>query len=367
MTQIVCISRELWDAESSRINNLLNGFPEVELLYFEPAQPIFSKLRRPREGTKVSESTFVFTLPHNIPSGEEAFIRIRQLSRANAACIRRCMQEHSFDNPILWLCCPDAVELVFALTECGGIVYDCDREWPSHYGEWEAALSDKADVVLAASSYLHEHLLQYNDNVALIPNGVDIDLFSQSALSYASAPADLARVFSPIFGFLGTVGDFTQLAPVYHAATTHPDWNFVFVGACSPRNSGYSSLRKLKNVFFLGEKSRASLPRYLAGFDVCFTLMDDREPNPLVLPVQVYQYLSSGKPVVAMSGGRLEAFYADVINFAHFDVEFTTACEAALEENSRQLRAKRIQYGKEASWKARSHLLHQIFEANGFA
>ncbi len=365
--QIVCISYTLWD-RSVRFRMLTQTIPNAEILFFEPAQPLLSKYRRPREGAKTAPNVTAFTLPASVPSGEEGAARIAQRSRKNAAYIRRCMLEHAFDEPVLWLTCPDQAGLIYELSEARGLVYDCDRDWQGFPYDWEAALAEEADVVAAAAPSIQNRLRQFSGNVVMLPNGVDYPLFSQAAGTFPSLPTDLQRVFSPIFGYLGEVDDFTQLSPVYRAASQHPEWNFVFVGPCSRRNPGFSQLNRLTNVFFLGEKSLSTQPRYLSGFDVCFSLVSEQMEDPAVAPEQLYQYLASGKPIVMMTGGKLDDFYREVVSAAHFDAEFVVSCEALLEEEHAQGHAAlRIHYAEGADWQQRSRQLYQILDANGLS
>ncbi|MCD7886073.1 MAG: hypothetical protein LUG44_00405 [Clostridiales bacterium] len=366
MPQIICVSPHPWGQGPNRVGNLVRWLPQAEVLFFEPAQSRLSSLRRPREGGRVAKQVLAFTLPTGVPANEEAPARIARRSRQNAAFIRQCMAEHDFDRPVLWLRCPDQVELAFLLPECGGLIYDCDQDWSRLPPEWEATLAGEADVVFAASEQLQEHLSQYSDNVALLPNGVDYPLFSQAAASYPTVPADLSRIPQPVFGYLGRVDDFTQLGPAYQAAAAHPEWSFVFVGPFSRQNPGCSAMRRQKNVFLLGEKSLPSLPRYLAGFDVCFTLLDERDPAPPLASEQLYQYLASGKPTVTMLSGDSEPFYGDVVYTAHFDIEFISACALALEEDGDAFARRRTAYAAAADWRLRGDYLEQMFDANGF-
>lgn len=366
--QIVCVSYDLWDEGSSscRIKNLVKGLSDIEMLFFEPPSPLLSHKRKPKEGLPVSSAVTAYTLPSAIPSGEDAGSRIIQRSRKNAAFILRRMKEHGFENPILWLRCPDQVELIYELGSVSGIVYDCDQNWSALPRDWEATIAVESDVVLAASPLLHDKLREYNENVALIPNGLDYESFAAAAKWYPTHPADLNLILGSVFGFIGKVDDFTQLSPVLHAATAHPEWSFVFIGPFSKQNILYRKIKRLKNVYLFGEKSVSSLPRYLAGFDVCFSLLNDKDTDPVLVSEQLYRYMASGKPIVAMSGGALDSFYPDVIYPAHFDLEFTEACTYALEEGGMGQAQRRVQYSREADWSNRSARLWEVFGTNGF-
>lgn len=367
MPQFICVSYERWDDGTQRIHHLFEGIPNLSMLYFEPAQPLLSRLRRPAEGTNVAEGVMAYTLPSSIPTTEEARVRITKRSRKNAAFIRRIMQENGFESPVLWLRSPDQVELLYEL-HLSRVVYDCDRTWREYPPEWEYTLVQEAGLVLCAGPVLHDRMRMYNDNAVFLPNGVDLARFRHAGEPLELLPADLEKLAQKghILGYLGDVGDFTQLTPVLHAAAEHPDWSFVFVGKTAPNNPDVHRCRRKKNIHFLGEKSPVSLQRYLAGFDLCISLSDDRQPDPAVVPEQLYRYLASGKPIIATSKGQLSVNYPDVIFYAADAEEFTASCELALEREPLHAARQRMDYAVEAQWPRRQAHLRELLRANGF-
>lgn len=366
LSQIICISYERWEDGAQRIKNLFSELPNVSILYFEPAQPLLSKLRRPGEGTVVAKGITAYTLPCAVPTNEDAQIRLVQRSKKNAAFIRRVIQENGFENPVLWLRSPDQVELMYALRS-GAVVYDCDRDWAELPPEWEETIVKEAGLVLSAAPILHDRMRILNDNAVLLPNGVDLSLFQHAHERPETFPADIQqfRNGKPMVGFLGSIGDFTQLAPILHTAQVHPDWNFVFVGEVAKNNLNLRRCRSLPNVHFLGEKAPVSQECYLAAFDLCVSLLDERAPDPVLVSEQLYQYLASGKPIIAMSGRFLEVNYPDTIFYAHTDEEFAASCELALEQEVQKAAFQRILYASEADWKLRRALLRHLLKTNG--
>lgn len=364
--QIVCISCTLWE-RSVRFQRLTAALDGAEVLFFEPEQPLFSKLRRPREGLRLNHAVTAYTLPASVPPGEEGPSQINQRSRRNAVFVRRCLQEQGWNMPVLWLTCPDQAGLLYELSESvRGVIYDCHRDWMGFPYDWEAAVAEESDVILAASPLLQERLSPFSGSVALLPNGVDYEHFSQAAEGFPALPVDLERLGAPVIGFLGEVDGFTLLAPVYLAAEAHPDWSFVFVGPCSRRNPDFTRLNRLENVHFLGEKSPSTLSRYLSGFDVCFSLLSERDRNPSVVPEQIYQYLSSGKPTILFSGGLLDDFQPELVKAAHFDYEFSVLCETMLEvEADPVLRVERMAFARESDWQVRGQQLRELLAASG--
>lgn len=365
--QIVCISYAVWE-RAERFQRLIEGLEGVQVLFFEPEQPLLSKLRRPREGFRVSDHVTAYTLPASVPAGEEGSVRITQRSRRNAAFVQSCMEEQGFEHPLLWLTCPDQAGLLYEFNGDRGVVYDCDRDWQGFPYDWEAALTEEADVVLAASPELKKRLSPLSDRVALLPNGVDFADFARAADGFPSLPADLHRIPSPVLGTLGEVTGFTMLSPVLLSAQSHPNWSFVFVGPFSKRNPLYARLSRMDNVHFLGEKSPSTLSRYLSGFEVCFSLLSERRPNPNVISEELYRYLAAGKPVAMLSGGALDELdkNEDLVTACHFDYEFSVTLEGLLElEPDPQRRRRQMDYARQADWGLRQRQLRELLSAGG--
>ena len=84
---------------------------------------------------------------------------------------------------------------------------------------WESDLALAADVVFAASQGLIDHLSPCNDNIALLPNGVNHPMFTRPP---AELPPELRGLSSPILGYTGTLWRDLDLAPVLYAAQAMP-------------------------------------------------------------------------------------------------------------------------------------------------
>lgn len=363
MHQIVCVSCTRWEEAPRRFSHLTKGLSDTEILFFEPAQSLFSGLRRPREGKRIAENVVAFTLPNAVAWSEDALPKADRFTGRNARYILNCMADNGFVRPLLWLCCPNGAGLADFIPH-SGLIYDCDRPWPDLPEVWEASLCQDADIVFAATPSLQTYLTQFSANVVLLPNGADYNLFCSAARPLSSYPADIASLPGPIFGYLGTVDDFTMADCILYAANNSPDWTFVFVGPFSKTNPSYAALKHLSNVHILGPKSRATLPRYLSRFDVCVELCNERDFNPELVSERIYQYLATGRPIVAFRPKQQTAF-GDVIYDASFDIEFLTSCRLALGDRAADIAALRQTYAKEASWSNRTKTLWHILDASG--
>lgn len=131
-----------------------------------------------------------------------------------------------------------------------------------------------------------------------------------------------------------------DLSPLLRAAAELPQCSFVLVGQIE----GSAQLRRLSalpNVHLLGPKAPVELPDYLCRFDVCLNLLSGRELPTDIIPSRIYEYLSTGNPIVSMIGsGQIEHF-PDVIYGAHTAREFSQLCASALTEVGSWTRCRR--------------------------
>lgn len=359
LAQMICISYLPWQVPPFRTQRLLTHLPNMEILFFAPAdgQAI------PAEGLHVQPNFTVYALPDSLFSQD---LRPRAIRRA-IEIINHQIENNGFDEPLLWACTP-VVALLLEEIPYHGLVYDCDRFWQHLPIKLESNLAYQSDLILVASQGLAERLSLCNDNIALIPFGVDYTLFSAMDQIRLPIPADFEAIctLGPVFGYLGTVDARLNLNPVLSAAAAHKDWQFVFLGNCSPRNPYLEDAELLDNVHFLGNRPQALLPDYLAQFDVCFDLVHSTNPEDDVLPSRIYTYLLTGKPMVTLHLRLANPIFPDVVHNADTTAEFISKCKKALREHNNWARGRRKRYGAAADWVNRYQKTIQLLDLNGF-
>ena len=355
MKQILCLAPEPWSHVPTRTQQLMTRLKDAKILYLEPPGRDW---RNP--GRKVRPGLTVYTLPP-VPEAEEdqrfrrAF-RARKLSRY----ILKLMDRHRFREPLLWCTSPDQVDLLASIPH-QGLVYDCHQDWLDFPLEWESDLVLEADVVFAASSGLVDHLSPCSDNIALIPNGVSFPMFTRPD---AECPPSLRRIAGPVLGFTGTLWSDLDLAPVIQAARAMPKCTFVFVGR-QEYNPMLPALERLPNVILEGPQLQVDIPDYLSRFDVCLHLLRKAEFRGDIVPNRIYEYLASGKPIVAMFYPDQIEHFPDVIYAARSPGEFVRLCMRALEEPEGWLSQRRRDHAAASAWSCRADDVIQILSANG--
>ena len=239
----------------------------------------------------------------------------------------------------------------------GTLIFDCMDD---HAGfsnnaievvKRETKLMEKADLVIASSTKLYEKAAMFNENVLLVRNGTDFDMFH-----HLSPNGKLEAVRRPIIGYHGAISEWFDPDIVARCAERHPEWSFVLIG--STMGCDVNGLRRLQNVHLLGEMPYRDLPGYLYYFDVCMIPFRVCELTLATNPVKFYEYLSSGRPVVSVRLPEMEQ-YADVCYLYEWEEEFDKAIVTALAENDEALRARRIELARNSSWD------HRFQEING--
>lgn len=234
------------------------------------------------------------------------------------------------------------------------LVYDCMDE---HGGfstvgpemlACEEALVAEADLVAATARPLLEKVSQARRTL-LLPNAADFDHF------YVARSAERTNAERrPVIGYYGAIAEWFDAELVAEAARKRPEWRFILIG--STFGADLRSLEGLANVELLGERPYDELPTYLATFDVALIPFLRNELTHATNPVKFYEYLSAGKPVVAVSLPELEPYH-DLFYPVHARDEFVPAIEAALAERNPALEEARIALARSETWDSRQSTL----------
>ena len=232
--------------------------------------------------------------------------------------------------------------------------YDCMDEWNTfkNVGERflikEKELVEAADLVTVTAEVLFSKWEKTAKHCLTVRNACDYEHFSKTGKSNL-----LSDVKKPIVGFFGGIADWVDVDLVAYAATQRKEWSFVLLGDVY---TDVSAIEKLPNVFLLGSKPYEEMPAYLHQFDVCTIPFKKNKVTEAADPVKLYEYLSSGKPVVARD---LEAIreYVDVIYLFESKEAFVTSIEKGLAESDPEIREKRKSLAASNTWHVRTEVM----------
>lgn len=357
MKQYIVLSHTPWSSAPTRTQQLVTRLGEAQVLFFQPAAGPEDKSWK-NGGKLVRPDVTLYTLPPEGALSERHSFFQKQSLRRQASFVDKQIARHKFREPVLWLTCPDQLPFLdyFAYR---GLVYDCDRFWPSDLDDRESELAMSADVIFAASPLLKRRLSPCSSNVALLPNGVNYPMFCRKDVEL---PADLAQMMRPILGWEGSVDHRLDLSPVLAAASRHPEWTLVLLGPIEDCPA-VRQLATHSNVVFLGPRPTVDLPDYLAQFQVLLNLRRMEEADSDVIPSRIYEYLSTGRPVVSLLFPDEVEEFPDVIYGAHDPDEFVRLCEQALAEDPSWVSPRRRDYGAASAWSRRAEEVRRILSS----
>jgi len=246
------------------------------------------------------------------------------------------------------------------------LVYDCLDEH-SGFGthgpgtaEDERRLIAGADLVLATSARLLERIRAIRGDAMRLPNAGDAERFS-SLPPRASSP--LAALPRPVIGYYGAISSWFDAEAVAIAAARHPAWTFALVG--DTRGLAPDAIKALEarpNVSLHGEVPYAELPSWVAGFDVC-TIPFRRTPlTEATNPVKLYEYLATGKSIVARRLPELEPF-ADAAVLYDRAEELGPALERALAQTGEGAPRRRRELARANTWETRYGALRERLDS----
>ena len=357
MKQILCLSYSPWQARASRTQQLLTRLTDAQILFFEPAPPKGEPM--PEQGRRVRAHITVYTLPASLPDPRDhPLLQRRRLDKA-ANFIQQVMDRRHVQEPVLWCTSPVHAWFLDRLAYRGA-VYDCHRFWDEDFLTLERDLASHAEVIFAASPGLIRHLSSWNDNIALLPNGVNPLLFTQQEHAVPPAMQDLPG--RTILGRAGSVTARVDLEPLLYAARRRPEWTFVLMGRATKQAA--QQLWGQDNIILLGQVNPLDLPDHLCRCDLLFDLFRQDRAGSDVIPSVVYEYLAAGKPVVRVADPKVEDALPQLIHTAYDGEGFLRACREALSD-APAAAGRRQAFAQQSAWAGRAAQVSAIFEATG--
>ncbi|MFM2151756.1 MAG: hypothetical protein RL199_191 [Pseudomonadota bacterium] len=336
---IIYVGPDAWDNVEKRPHHLVRRLAKTRrVLWLNPglvqevprfiAEPV--KLLRTGKGwfsTERGRTRLLWTPPDApnvrvlsvlapLPFGGRHPVAHELNTLAVAAQVRLAMAAWGLRDPIVVASHPKAGLLArrLGLKE---LVYDSIDDFGAFAGRHRADVIDgyERDLVrhakglTATAEALAARLRALGREPVLLPNGVDLAHFRPDV-----APAALERsTAARVFGFVGLLADWVDLAFVERLARARPSDLVVLVG---PRqaamNDTVDRLARLPNVRVIGPVPYAAVAGWVQAFDVCLLPFARDRLTAAVNPIKLYEYFALGKPVLA-SGIPEVARYGDLV------------------------------------------------------
>ncbi len=219
----------------------------------------------------------------------------------------------------------------------------------------------KADFAVTNSDYFANYAKETNDNSFMIGQGCDLKMYNDNDGSL-KVPDDLLEIKKkPIIGYVGFLTTIRlDIEVLVYIAESRPDWSLVLVG---PEDSDFenSKLHQLSNVYFLGRKDPDELAAYIKGFDVALNPQKVNIITDINYPLKIDEYLAMGKPTVATKTTFM-AYFKDDTYLPSTKEEYVIEIDKALNEDSDELKKKRIAVASSHTWKNFVNKIYKYIE-----
>ena len=291
---VVCFSHLRWSFVFQRPQHLLSRCAQDRRVYFVE-EPIFIDGESHLELTLTAEGVHV-AVPHLAHGAED-------VEGVQAEMVRELLTREQIDRFILWFYTPMALPLTAALSPLA-VVYDCMdqlaafKNAPPSLIERELELFEQADVVFTGGHALFEEKKGCHGNIHPFPSSVDVSHFAK-ARAPQEEPEDQAWIARPKLGFFGVIDERMDLELLRGVAEARPGWNLVLLGPVVKVDE--EDLPRASNIHYLGGKSYAELPKYIAGWSVALLPFARNESTRFISPTKTPEYLAAGVPVVSTS------------------------------------------------------------------
>lgn len=279
------------------------------------------------------------------------------------------MKIMEFHNPIIWTFLPTGTALdIVNNIDRKLLVYYCIADFyalvdnPKKIKKTEDELLRKCDLIFVQGSILETKCKRLNNNVFVFPFGVKMEIFENMKSDSAETPPDMINIRKPIIGYIGGLHRHIDFALLRFIAESHPEWTIVLVG---PIQTETAEVNKFSNVFFLGKKDFAELPKYINKFDICIIPYIRTEYTATVYPTKLNEYHALGKPVVSTDLPEVKSYNKEndnLVSIAKTYEEFTNHISRALGDSGAPLAQRRILAAKKNSWITRIDEMSGLIE-----
>ncbi|MBB3102443.1 glycosyltransferase family 1 protein [Azomonas macrocytogenes] len=325
---LLCLSHLRWGFVYQRPQHIMSRFArDYIVLFFE--EPLVSDRGAPWLEETAQPSGVTVLVPYVSPG-----LSPEAVSQQQRVLLDGYLAAHPPAELMTWYFTPMSLDFTEHL-RATVTVFDCMDELsafkdaPSDLLEKEKKLLKRADVVFTGGYSLWEAKSKQHRNAYAIPSSVDIDHFAAARRTDAE-PKDQRDISHPRLGFFGVIDERLDVQLLSELAQANPQWHIVLIGPVVKIDP--ATLPQLDNIHYLGGKSYAQLPQYLAGWDVALIPFAMNESTRFISPTKTPEYLAGGCPVVSTPIADVVRMYGQtgVVRIAKDTLEFAEAIRAAL-------------------------------------
>lgn len=181
---------------------------------------------------------------------------------------------------------------------------------------------EAADCIICVSNEGREHLQTEwgvpPRKIVVFPNAVDVDRFRPDINARATIRSVLKLEANPVIMFLGNFFAWHDVTTLLYAFAvvlkSHPAARLILVGDGEYRSAmekRSADLGLSRALVFTGMVSPAEVPNYVAAADIAVVPYPPMRQKMWLSPLKLFEYMASGKAVVASAIGQISQVIRD--------------------------------------------------------
>ena len=370
---LLCLSHLRWDFVVQRPQHLMHrAARHYRVLYWEEPE---IDAGRAEPGLRLRDGGGNVTVATPLLPAEDHTLADDGKTPAETAQRRlldqllRDLQAPNLAAPVAvaWFYTPMAVPFA-GHVEARTIVYDCMDELCLFAGAsprlllLERRLMRLADLMFTGGRSLQQAKQHLHGHAHCFPSAVDAAHFLTARDPGAAEPADQRDIPHPRIGFFGVMDERLDTALLAAVAARRPDWHFVLLGPVAKIR--VEDLPQAPNLHWLGGKSYAQLPSYLAGWDAGLMPFALNDATRFISPTKTPEFLAAGVPLVSTAIADVVAEWgAEGLVEISQDCDDATAKLARVMDRERGAWLARVdQKLAGISWDATWREMHRLIE-----
>ncbi len=182
-----------------------------------------------------------------------------------------------------------------------------------------------SDLVIVNCEKLRESMLNFADEVCLIPNACEIPIDEEFK---CKKPEEFKKIKGHIIGYVGNLSSRIDIDLLKYVVTNRPDWNLILIGSAH-LSKDIVKLTAYDNVYFLGVKPYHKVRKYISSFDVAIIPHLKNKLTRSMNPLKLFVYCSMNVPVVSTEIDGIDEL-REAIYVARDKKDFIEKIEVAL-------------------------------------
>ena len=362
---LICFSHLRWDFVYQRPQHLMTrAAADSHVVFVE--EPVFRNVHTPSLDLGARDPGVVVAVPA-LPEGISKAEQISAQRLLIGKLLEGLRDGRNHVQMVHWYYTPMA--LAFSHTfPCDIVVYDCMDELSGFRGappdllEWERKLFERGDLVFTGGRSLYEAKRLQHSHTHLFPSSIDQSHFAQALTFEGHEPADQAAIPHPRLGYFGVVDERMDLELVAAIADLRKTWQFVMLGPVVKIDP--DALPQRANLHWLGSKSYADLPSYLAGWEIGLMPFALNEATRFISPTKTPEFLAAGLRVISTPITDVVRPYGerDLVCIAATPEDIVTAAETMLGSDPAEWRRAANAFLAGMSWDLTWAGMHNLLE-----